>query len=160
MEQEQREFATIALPMNVQEAMRDNLPGQVSKILRDELEKGARAIEEYAVALKEIKELRERKETAASIKRLQGELDRRLENCELKEVVQTGRELKNDLWRSEMALELAQKYADRLETTLAGLVRNTEWRESVHRFESAFDTDQRGRCVETKTPSDSTKTAE
>jgi len=132
---EEREFSTISLPNNVQDAMRDNLPNQVSKLLREELEKGANAIAKNAELAKEIQMVEARLDEFGTIKAERRKLKASIKDCgEVLANALRERDLM-DLTKCRIGLESAERYANKLETVLAGLVRNTEWRESIHQPE-------------------------
>jgi len=152
------------LPKKVQDAIRETLPGQVSSELRTYLAECEQAATDNIDLLEQVaslgKSLKEHT-TLASARRS-------LNDCQIG-IDKQRDELLTSLAEFEVAtlkvkLEAEQNYAVRLEGVLAGLVRNTEWRETVHQFERTFNTvtnalgsqDTRQRAE----PSDTTKKAE
>jgi hypothetical protein len=127
---EQQEFATVGLPMEVQDAMRNQLPQMMNKLLREELAKGEKAIGDLvyseiqlAKAEKIIDEMRDIKRERAAMKKAHGELEL------LQTTVQREKDT-IDLTKALMGQESSERYAQQLEMTLAGLVRNAEWRKT------------------------------
>jgi hypothetical protein len=120
-----------SLPMNVQEAMRQNLPSEVGQLLRQQLEEGDAAIAEnsslraelvkIASALREDNvrkvEIETLEKERAALKKERGEVER----------------LKRDHVRMKLETELAaeKRITAILSATLSGLVRNTTFKETV-----------------------------
>jgi hypothetical protein len=128
---EQREFSTVSLPNNVQDAMRDNLPGQVSKILRDELEKGAAAMEENETLLRDIKKVEARLDEHGELASTRRQHKAREKAVAEKEAMLDERERDIRVLEMKIELEAANKYGIKLEGVLGALVRNVEWRSEL-----------------------------
>lgn len=128
---DQLEIVTVSLPMNVQDAMRENLPEQVGKLLRGELEKGAKAIQERERYLTDLKKAEALLDEYGDIKAERRAMKKEREALEEQEREITRKSDTLELQRAQLELQAANRYADRLEGTLAGLVRNIEWRDSI-----------------------------
>ena len=59
----------------------------------------------------------------------------------------------------EVKYEAEKQISARLEGVLAGLVRNQEWRKTVHGFENTLNSNPDGTYTEDKQPSDTSKEA-
>lgn len=157
---EQKEFAVVGLPMEVQDAMRNHLPQMMNKLLRDELNKGESAIADNVQLRQDIQRVEKRLDEHGTIAR-----DRRLikdETDNLKTLLAKVKREQFDLnlTIAQIKLESAEKYAAKLEGCLSGLVRNTAWRETVLAtdvIESRSTGD--GGFIETKIPTDTKKVA-
>ncbi len=155
---QQQEFSAVSLPNNVTDAIRDMLPAQVGTILRDELKRGENAQRDLGAANQEIEKLQIGVLAKANLKKREKhcenwEIDLKKQADEL--AVETMGLRVKDL---ELEIKLQARYSDRLEGALAGLVRNTEWRETVHQFETATSYNKHG-GTDKKTPKDKTTEA-
>lgn len=157
--QEQSEFSAVSLPNNVADAIRDNLPQQVGSLLRELLVKGKRATEENETLKKDNRALDKRVDSMAIIKRAQKDLDDRAEGIQRQETMFYEKSMEFNDTVLTIRLEYAEKYAAKLEGALAGLVRNTEWRESVFRGHTD-EYGSNGEISKVEISCDTTKTAE
>lgn len=138
-QQEEGGGRAISLPMNVQDAMRANLPEQVSKLLRDRLEQAEAALREN-VKLKAVVEQQNKQiKTQYALDSQQAallDLERELEERERKVEKQ---ELHMDTLRAEVHGDANKKIADAAWSFLNALVRNPTVKESVIRSSSGYD---------------------
>ena len=152
------------LPNNVRDALREHLPSQISDMLREELDKGQKAIKENKEYKIHVADLINRLSVFGNLDTERKALNtkrKKIEDIE-KDLSQREFDLENTILKEK--LEASSRYSLQVEGALSGLVRNTQWRDQVHNFELSMDTDYRndgsGITKETKHPSDSTKTAE
>lgn len=119
------------LTKKMQAAIREQLPEEISAMLRQRLEQADDAIADNKVLAAEIDHLRERTETARTLNKREEMLDARDADLLLKGVeLDTGL---RDLELKKMTYQLAaqRSISDALQVTLHGLVRNTEYRKEV-----------------------------
>ena len=139
--------------------MRDNLPHQVSKLLREELEKGAKALSDNAQLLEEIKAVEKLNDEHGNIKIARRNLKKREDDVKHLETLVYEKNMELNDTILTLRLKFSERYAAKLENTLAGLVRNTEWREEIQRTngDTRFNSD--GSTVPVETSRTTTKEA-
>jgi hypothetical protein len=114
--------------MKMQAAIREQLPEEISAMLRSRLEEAENALAENTNLKLEIEHLRERTETARTLNKREEMLDARdadllLRGVELDTALRDAK-----LKEMEFELKAEQRVAGAMHQTLMGLVRNTEYR--------------------------------
>jgi len=112
------------LPNNVRDAMRDNLAGQVSVLLREELQRGERAIEELAEANLYIGKLKDELKEHGTIAHAKSDLTK------LQKQVETGTKLMeskindHELFKAQTMHEAEKYISSKLGNIVTQLARN------------------------------------
>lgn len=148
------------LPKNVQDAMRENLPEQVSRLLREQLEKGEQALEDVADLEAENEQIKRKLEKNAWLDERERGLVAHQETLDEREKELQRQEDTLKLTHTQFQLDAERRLTDALSETLKGLVRNTVYREHKA-FAHTPHTDYiDGGNVTTHVPSDEDRTTQ
>lgn len=150
----------VVLPKELTDALRKQVPEHVSAMLREQLENGERAAKALVVADEKVRNLTEDIKKVEKLNDEHGDLERKRAEIAEREDVLAANEAGFREAVLQARLEASEKYAGRLEGTLAGLVRNTEWRNSVLDWQMDGFTDMNGNYQCKSTPKDTTSEAE
>lgn len=152
MQQEPTEGRLFPLPMNVQDAMRDNLPEQVGKLVRERLSEGDNAINKIPKLEAEIKSLGDVLRSHTSLDQKASDLKKREELVASREDVIIKAELRLEADKLKHELTCQQRVSQTITDALLGLVRNTTFRESQFFSHEKVTDYQNGNSVTTAIP--------
>lgn len=144
----------MVLPREMMDSLRELLPEHLSATLRAELKKGQEAREEVLALIGTVEKLDAQIKQHQKLNTREKHVSEREAKCAEREKVVTEDEMRQEVFELQATLKAEQRVSDKLEKALAGLVRNTEWREDIWRTTS-YGSD--GSCHEL--PSGSTKKA-
>ena len=116
------------LTMKMQAAIREQLPEEISAMLRSRLNDADNALAENTNLKLEIEHLRERTETARVLNKKEAELKDRERKLLIKNIELDDMRRDAKLKEMEFELKAEQRVAGAMHQTLMGLVRNTEYR--------------------------------
>ncbi len=148
------------LPAKVAEALRDHIPEELSKMMRDRLAYADRVIDENAELIAKNEKLSREWTEIGNLRAATRENKLSEAALEATREIVDGLQRSLDVERLQIRLDSEMRVSNAFEKVLAGLVRNTQWRESVLEFESEYSTHTDGTTHDTKVPKETTKEAE
>ena len=119
------------LSRELTDVLRKQVPEHVSMLLREELEAGAKAKELLEEARKDLLVTQDRLDDAKRQVVAQDAFEAAMSELTSREDALAEKETKFKEAELQVRLEASERYSAKLESVLAGLVRNVEWRRDV-----------------------------
>lgn len=119
------------LPNEVADAIRKNLPEQVSKMLQERLAAADDAINDNIKLAEQVRILTSQVMRKSELSKREKALDARERGLDAREMLVAEEERGLKVTEAEAKLHAEQRITDVLEKALLGLVRNTEYRKAI-----------------------------